>query len=70
MIAAGPALPRGPLACLDAKPSLLWGIRMDPVKARVALPAADPPDNAHDQANRSTVSMNGGVVRLLRIAFP
>ena len=43
---------------------------MDPVKARVALPAADPPDNAHDQANRSTVSMNGGVVRLLRIAFP
>jgi hypothetical protein len=27
-------------------------IRLDPVKFRVALPAADPPDNANDQTVR------------------
>ncbi len=30
----------------------MGAIRLDPVKSRVALPAADPPDNANDLTGR------------------
>jgi hypothetical protein len=39
----------------------------DPVQFRVALPAADPPDNANDTALRTPPDRADGV--LLRITF-